>query len=178
MQAGWASPSAGVDPALRDVAIGNGHAVQYRFKAGKAARYNVVFGLCEGWHAKPGQRILTLQIEGKSLRTVDMVAEKGRNHPDMFSFPARDENGDGWIDVAVAAAENSPDKNTILNTLWVFSGEDAPAKEELLAGRSARPPLAHVDCGSDSASNQTPRHDLTLVHLRNTGASPARITPR
>ena len=177
MQAGWASPPAGSDPAFRDVAIGNGHAVQYRFKAGKAAHYNVVFGLCEGWHAKSGQRILTLQIEGKSLRTVDMVAEKGRNHPEMFSFPARDENGDGWIDVAVAAAENSPDKNTILNTLWVFSGEDAPAKEELLAGRSTRPPLAHVDCGSDSASNQTPRHDLTLVHLRNTGASPARITP-
>ena len=177
MQAGWASPPAGSDPAFRDVAIGNGHAVQYRFKAGKAARYTVVFGLCEGWHAKPGQRILTLQIEGKSLRTVDLVAEKGRNHPELFSFPARDENGDGWIDVAVAAAENSPDKNTILNTLWVFSGEDAPAKEELLAGRSTRPPLAHVDCGSDSASNQTPRHDLTLVHLRNTGASPARITP-
>ena len=39
------------------------------------------------------------------------------------------------------------------------------------------PPLAHVDCGSDSASNQTPRHDLTIVHLRNTGASPARVTP-
>ena len=177
MQAGWASPPAGSDPAFRDVAIGNGHAVQYRFKAGKAARYTVVFGLCEGWHAKPGQRILTLQIEGKSLRTVDLVAEKGRNHPELFSFPARDENGDGWIDVAVAAAENSPDKNTILNTLWVFSGEDTPAKEELLAGRSARPPLAHVDCGSDSASNQAPRHDLTLVHLRNTSASPARITP-
>jgi hypothetical protein len=176
-QAGWASPPARSDPAFRDVAIGMGHAVQYRFKVRKASRYTVVFGLCEGYHAKPGQRILTLQIEGKSLRTVDMVAEKGRNHPEVFSFPAQDENGDGWIDIAVAAAENSADKNTILNTLWVFSGEDPPAKEGLLAGRSTQTPLAQVNCGSDSASNQPPRHDLTLVHLRNTGGSLARISP-
>ena len=149
VQTGWASPPAGSDPAFRNVAIGMGHAVQYRFKAGKAARYTVVFGLCEGYHAKPGQRILTLQIEGKSLRTVDMVAEKGRNQPEVFSFPARDENGDGWIDLAVAAAENSPDKNTILNTLWVFSGDVRRPERRLLAGRSPQPPLAHVDCGAD-----------------------------
>ena len=104
-----------------------------------------MFGLCEGYHAKPGQRILTLQIEGKPLRTVDMVAEKGRNQPEVFSFPARDENGDGWIDLAVAAAENSPDKNAILNTLWVFGGEDVPA-EGRIAGRPERAPAAGT-CG-------------------------------
>ena len=159
-QTGWAAPPAGSDPAFRNVAIGWGHAVQYRFKAGKAARYTVVFGLCEGYHAKPGQRILTLQVEGKSLRTVDLVAEKGRNQPEVFSFPARDENGDGWIDLAVAAAENSPDKNTILNTLWVFSGEDVPAEGRTACRRSARPPLAHVDCGAD-LSRRTRRRATT-----------------
>ena len=86
----------------------------------------------------PGQRILTLQIEGKPLRTVDMVAEKGRNQPEVFAFPARDENGDGWVDVAVGAAENSPDKNTILNTLWVLRSDATPYLQELLAGRSSR----------------------------------------
>jgi hypothetical protein len=176
-QTGWAAPPAGSDPAFSNVAIGSGHAIQYRFKAGKAARYTVTFGLCEGYHAKPGQRILTLQIESKSLRTVDLVAEKGRNQPEVFSFPARDENGDGWIDVAVTAAQNSPDKNTILNTLWVFPGSDLPPKEELLAGRSVQPPLAHIDCGADSALDKPPRHDVTLIRLRNTGASVSRVTP-
>jgi len=171
MQAGWAAPPPGCDPAFSNIALGSGHAIQYRFKAGKAGRYTVVFGLCEGYHARPGQRILTLQIEGKSLRTVDLVAEKGRNQPEVYSFPARDENGDGWIDLAVAAAENSPDRNTILNTLWVFAGSDLPSREELLAGRSVRRPLAHLDCGSGSALDQSPRHDVTLVRMRNTGAS-------
>ena len=176
-QSGWAAPPVGSDPAFSNVAIGLGHAIQYRFRAAKAGRYTVVFGLCEGYQAKPGQRLLTLQVEGKPLRTVDLVAEKGRNQPEVFSFPARDENGDGWIDVAVAAAESSPDKNTILNTLWVFPGSDLPPKEELLAGRSARRPLAHVDCGADSALDKTPRHDVTLIRLRNTGASAAPVAP-
>jgi len=176
-QSGWASPPAGSDRAFSNVAIGTGHPVHYRFKAKKGARYTVVFGLCEGYYAKPGQRILTLQVEGKSLRTVDLVAEKGRNQPEVFPFPARDENGDGWIDVAVAAAENSPDKNTILNTLWVFPEADAPGKADLLAGRSATPALAHIDCGADLAGSKSPRHDLVLVRMRNTGTSPASVSP-
>ena len=176
-QSGWAAPPAESDPAFANVAIGSRQAIQYRFKAGKSTRYTVVFGLCEGYHAKPGQRILTLQVEGKSLRTVDLVAEQGRNQPEVYSFPARDENGDGWVNLAVVAATNSPDKNTILNTLWVFPGSDVPAKEELLAGRSLRPPLAHIDCGTDSGRDQPPRHDVTLVRLRNTGTRAARVTP-
>ncbi len=105
------------------------------------------------------------------------MAEKGRNQPEVYSFPACDENGDGWIDLAVAAADDSPDKNTILNTLWVFSGTDVPSKAELVAGQSARAPLAHVDCGNDSELNQPTRHDLALIRLRNTGASEERVAP-
>jgi hypothetical protein len=176
-QAGWASPPPGSDPAFSSIAIGSGHPIQYRFKAKKGARYTVVFGLCEGYHAEPGRRILTLQIGGKSLRTVDMVAEKGRNQPEVFSFPARDENGGGWIDLAVAAAENSPDKNAILNTLWVFRESDAPSRAELLSGLSATPALAHIGCGEASPANKSPRHDLLLVRISNTGAREARVAP-
>ena len=176
-QTGWAAPPAGSDPAFSNIALGSGHAIRYRFKAGKGARYTIVFGLCEGYWTKPGQRILTLQVEGKPLRTVDLVAEKGQNQPAVYSFPARDKNGDGWIDLTVAAATNSPDKNTILSALWVFPGSDLPPKEELLAGRSFLPPLAHIDCGEDSALDKPPRHDVTLIRLRNTGASAARVVP-
>ena len=176
-QIGWAAPPPGSDPAFSNVALGMGHAVHYRFKAKKADQYTVVFGLCEGYYGKPGQRILMLEVEGKPLRTVDMVAEKGRNQPALFSFPARDENGDGWIDVAVAAATNSPDKNTILNTLWVFPGDAKPDQQALLAGRSTWPALAHLDCGADAAANNLSRHDLVLVRMRNTGATPASVSP-
>jgi hypothetical protein len=176
-QRGWASPPAGYDPAFRNVAIGTGHPVQYHFKAEKGARYVVVFGLCEGYWAKPAQRVLELHVEGKSLRTVDMVAEKGRNQPELFSFSAWDENGDGWVDLAVAAARNSPDKNTILNTLWVFRESEAPATPQLVAGRSTTPALAHIDCGAESFASKPPRQDLVTVHLRNTGTSSASVSP-
>jgi hypothetical protein len=176
-QIGWAAPPPGSDPAFSNVAIGMGHPVHYRFKAKKADRYTVVFGLCEGFHGRPGQRILVLEIEGKPLRTVEMVAEKGRNQPALFSFPARDENHDGWVDVAVAAATNSPDTNTILNALWVFPGDAKLDEHALLAGRSTWPALAHLDCGADAAGNQPARHDLVLVRMRNTGAAPASVSP-
>jgi len=43
------------------------------------------------------------------------------------------------------------------------------------------PPLAssnqQTDRGADPAANQTPRHDLALIRLRNTGAKPAPVAP-
>ena len=92
----------------------------------------------------PASAFSRSRSKASPLRTVDLVAEKGRNQPEVFSFPARDENGDGWIDLAVAAADNSPDKNAILNSLWVFKGEAVPPKEELLDGGS--PQLAAGAC--------------------------------
>ncbi|MHB8520283.1 MAG: glucosidase family protein, partial [Limisphaerales bacterium] len=176
-QADWAAPAKSYDAGFRDVAIGFAQPIHYRFPAAKGARYTVVFGLCEGYHPKPGQRILDLQIEGRTRRVVDMVAEKGRNVPELFAFNAQDENGDGGIDVVVAAAANSPDANSILNVLWVFRGTNAPPLDELLAGQSSRPPLAHLSCGASVASHQPPRHDVVIVRLRNTSSVEAKAAP-
>jgi hypothetical protein len=176
-QMGWAAPPRGSDPAFSNAAIGWGHPVHYRFKAKKAERYTVGFGLCEGFHGKAGQRVLVLQIEGKPLRTVDMAAEKGRNQPALFIFPAADENGDGWVDLSVAAAPNSPDTNAILNVLWILPGDAKPDEQGLLEGRSPGPVLAHLDCGADATANKVARHDLVLVHMRNSGTAPASVAP-
>jgi hypothetical protein len=173
----WASPPPATDPAFRNAAIGWNRAVHYRFPAGSGKSYAVVMGLCEGWHHQPGQRILLLEIEGRTRRTVDLVSEKGRNVPMLFPFSARDEDGDGWIEVAVAAAESSPDKNTFLNLLWVFEGSALPATEKLIGGSSDQPALAHLDCGADSALDRPPRHDLVLVRLANHGPVEAQVTP-
>ena len=174
---GWAAPPAGSDPAFANMALGLGHSVHYRFKAKRRGRYTVVFGLCEGFHARAGQRILVLEIEGKPVRTVDMAAEKGRNQPALFAFPAKDENGDGWVDLSVAAATNSPDKNTVLNALWVFGADSRLDEKALLAGRSLWPPLVHLDCGADAAENHPPRHDLVLVRMHNMADTPASVSP-
>lgn len=178
-QAGWAKPPSGVDPAFANVAIGWNGPVQYRFKARPDQQFQVVFGLCEGWHTNAGQRLLDLQVEGRTVRTVDMVAEYGRNVPALFAFAARDENGDGWVDLAVQAAAQSKDKNTILNVLWVFPEGTLPALEPLRAGLEPKNTLAHVDCGVDRTPMARPpaRHDVLLVTLQNTGSRPAELRP-
>ena len=172
----WALPSVPCDPAFRDIAVAMNDSVRFRVRAARGERYTIVLGLCEGWHPKPGQRILDLGLEGKTRKTVDMVAQFGRNVPALFPFDARDENGDGWIDVTIAAAAGSPDRNTILNVLWVFKGE-APPMNELLTGKSSRPALAHVRCGHERRRAGPPRYDVLLARLCNTAAAEVTLTP-
>ncbi len=174
---GWASPKVVCDPAFKNIAVGWGQPIRYRFRTAGSAGYAVVLGLCEGYHQQGGQRLLDLQIEGKRRKTVDIVAAKGQNMPVLFAFDARDEDGDGWIEVAVSAAEGSPDVNAILNVLWVFEGTMAPPKDELLAGRSSRAPLLHVDCGTEQSAAAPPRNDMLILRLRNTGSMEASVTP-
>jgi hypothetical protein len=176
-QVNWAQPPADADPAFRNVAIGWAQPVKYRVQAAPGLRFTVVFGFCEGHHQKPGQRILDLQVEGKTRRTVDLVAEKGRNVPALFDFEAHDENGDGWIDLSVSAAAGAPDVNTILNVLWVFPEAGAPALEELWRGQSSRRPLARVDCGTEVAGAGPARHDVLLLRFRNYRGREGRVAP-
>jgi len=171
----WANPPAGTDPAFRNIAVGWIAPVEFRFKAAKDARYTVVFGLCEGHHAEAGKRVQELKVEGKARDVVDAVAARGKNQPMVRAFSAQDENGDGWIDLAVIPAEKSPDRNTFLNALWVFREGEAPAPDELIAGNS-RAALARVECGGD-AFGAPPRHDLLLARLRNTGALESSAMP-
>ncbi len=172
----WAHPKTPCDAAFRDVAVGWNGEIHYRVQAARSQPYSIVFGLCEGWHAKAGQRIEDLKIEGKTRKTVDMAAAHGKDVPAMFAFDASDEDNDGAIDVTISAAAGSPDGNTILNVLWVFAG-DAPPASELLAGRSSRAPLAHVNCGHEPPRMGPPRHDLLLARMRNTGLSGATLRP-
>ncbi len=178
-QTDWAAPKGNCDPAFRNAAIGFNEPIRYRFRAGAGKACTVVFGLCEGWWDKPGQRPLDLKIEGKTRQTVDLVAEKGRNVPALFPFEAKDEDGDGWIEIAVAAAPGAPDQNTILNVLWIFEGKDSPPVGELKAGRSAWPPLVHLDCGAGSEEAAgPPRYDLLVVSCKNPGPAEVRWAPR
>jgi hypothetical protein len=176
-QTGWAKPPKNTDPAFANVAIGYGRPIDFRFKARSGETFTVVFGLCEGWHTNAAQRVLNLLVNGRAVKTVDLIAEKGRNVPALYAFPARDENGDGWVDLSVAAVQPGWDKNAILNVLLVFHEGDAPPLEQLLRGQTAKPALAHVDCSANTPSSNPPRNDVLLVHLRNTQDQAARIVP-
>ena len=172
---GWAAPTVPCDPAFRDIAVGMGRSIRYAFRAEADRKYTVVFGLCEGWWKEPGKRRLDLQIEGRTCKTLDLVREHGTNVPAIFAFPARDENQDGWIEIAVAAGKDASDKNTILNLLWLFKG-DAPPADQLLSGEANAKALVCVKCGAGPAA-ATPRHDVVLAQFQNMGQSLTSVTP-
>jgi hypothetical protein len=169
----WASPPPDSDPAFSSIAVGHGEPIRYRFRAVDSRGCKVVFGLCEGYHAEKGKRVLDLKIEGKTRKTVDPVAEKGKNVPLLYAMDARDENGDGWIDLAVAAAAESADKNPIVNVLWVFGPEAQIDLRELASGRSSSVALVRHNCGHDGPT----RNDLVLVTVRNTGKVEQTVEP-
>ncbi len=116
----WAELSADVTKQLATIAGGNPSPIYYQIKTKPGASAAVAVALCEGWHDQIGQRVLDITVEGASPRTVDTVADLGKNVAGLFWFDAKDVNRDGLIDLSVKAAKDAKDKNTILNGFWVF----------------------------------------------------------
>ena len=83
----WAQPTGKCDPAYASIAVGWGNAIRYSILGAGSREYTVVFGLCEGYHDS-ADRILDLSIEGKKVKTVDLVGEYGRNTPAAIAIRA------------------------------------------------------------------------------------------
>jgi hypothetical protein len=165
----WAQPAPGVDTALRDVAVHFGGSIKYAV-AGSARR--IALALCEGWWNVPGKRKLILRVEGAEPRTVDTVADIGKNKAALFWFDGRDLNGDGQIDIEVEPGE---DRNTILNGLWIYPADARPDGAALLAGQPGPQLLARM---STATRPGPPRDDLILTRVTNPGHEPRTFQPR
>ncbi|MGD0091875.1 MAG: hypothetical protein ABSE73_18325, partial [Planctomycetota bacterium] len=169
----WAKPAVACDPLFHHILVANHQPLEFRIHAPPGQKLAVAFGLCEGWHKEPGQRILNLNIAGKTRKTVDMVAEKGQNVPAVFAFEDQEAGNDGQLDVAVTAAPGATDDNTILSALWVFTAA-APPAEKLLDGTAGAAAAACIDAAAVSGPK---REDQVLVQLRNTGAAQTSVAP-
>jgi hypothetical protein len=168
----WAHPADGVDAALGNIALHDNGSLRFE-AAGKTRR--IALALCEGWWDQPGRRVEVLRVEGAGPRTVDLVADIGKNKTAVFWFDAKDTNGDGQIDIRVDAAEQSGDKNTILNGLWVFPADAPEDDQALLAGKLNSRAIARLDPASTAGPS---RNDLVLVQVTNTGQETRKFAPR
>ena len=176
---GWAHPPEGVNAWLGSIAVHMGGPIRYEVEVKPGAARRVALALCEGYHDRPGRRVQVLRVEGAEPRTVDTVGDLGKNVAGVFRFDGRDADGDGALTVEVAAAEGASDTNTILNALWVFEPGAACTDADLLAGRADGVAQAAVYPHCDGADvPETPRTDLLLVHVTNTGSEARRIAPR
>lgn len=171
----WAKPPPGTDPSLRHIAVHMGGNIRYELTVPPGSPCRVALALCEGWWNESSKRVQVLRVEGGEPRTVDTVADIGQNKVAAFWFEARDANGDGKIEIAVEAAPQAQDKNTILNGLWVFAANQKPDTELLLAGNLNARALARL---SDGKPGGPARNDLILVHVTNHGPEARTLQPR
>ncbi|MHC4642551.1 MAG: hypothetical protein ACYS32_12975, partial [Planctomycetota bacterium] len=130
----WARPNVACNGCFRDILVGSNRPLVFSYRVEPNKKYRVAFGLIEGWHDKAGVRPLEIRIEGKVVRSVDLIAEHGKNTPVVFLFDAKNENGDGKIEMGIYSPKDAEDKNTILSGLWIFNAEDTPTDKEILTG--------------------------------------------
>ena len=171
----WAKPPAGVSKLLATIDGGRPRPIRYQVKVQPGSSVAVAVALCEGWHDQPGQRVLDITVEGAPVRTVDTVADLGKNVAGAFWFDAKDVNHDGLIDLRIDAAKSAKDKNPILNAFWVF---DKPVKRDdsaLLSG-SLDAQAASVNYAEQSDFDS--RKDFILVDVTNKGDSARTISPK
>jgi len=144
----WGQPNRPCDERFRNTLVGHGRPLGFTFPAESGKEYCVVFGLIESWHEAAGKRPLELRIEGKVIRRVDLIAEYGRHQPVVLRFNAKDENGDGLLEMDIRPVADAEDQNTVLTALWVFETEGVPSDEQILLGRADSQALAIYDANS------------------------------
>ncbi|MHC4315330.1 MAG: hypothetical protein ACYSW3_23030 [Planctomycetota bacterium] len=138
----WAQPNVACHSCFRDIMVGNARPLVFKYRAEPNKKYRVAFGLIEGWHNKAGVRPLEIRIEGKVVRSVDLIGEYGKNTPVVLLFDTKDENGDGKIEMGVYSPKDAEDKNTILSGLWVFDAKAAVNQKDVLADNLDKRALA------------------------------------
>lgn len=144
----WGKPTVPCDPAFRNIRAGmGGEPIRYQFAVPKRSAANVVLGFCESHWAKAGARPLLCRVEGAPTQTVDPVAKWGQHKPGVLQFAARDENGDGKLDISVRAAPGASDRNPILNVIWIFPATTTLKLEDVVAGKLNSAATRYVDVG-------------------------------
>jgi len=145
---GWARPNRACDPAFANIRAGmGGIPIIYRLKVAPGSSHQVAIGLCESHWAISGQRPFVLYVEGGEKRTVDCVAEFGQHVPACLVFDGRDANNDGLLQVVSAPGPGAPDRNPILNVIWVFPTGEYLDPGEVIAGRMNAAAEYYVDVG-------------------------------
>lgn len=170
----WARPSKPCDPSYADILVGyQGATLAFEIQVPPGTAAKVAFGLCEGWWAKPAQRPLKLSLEGGTARQVDPVQDFGQNVPGVYVLEGRDTDGDGKLEARVEAVAGAADRNTILNVLWVFTGE-LPPQDRIIRGEANDAAYAYFPCGGETP----PAHRYTaILQLKNSGAQPQTRRP-
>jgi hypothetical protein len=147
---GWASPLPGFDPAFANIRAGMGGVpIVYRFSVEARAELTVVLGFCESYWSNPGGRMMSCKVEGAPALVVDPIARWTRHQPGGIAFEGVDANGDGALEVLVLPAPGTPDRNPILNAIWLFESALEVGARQVITGRLNAAAIRYVDVGGE-----------------------------
>jgi len=165
----WGRPAPGVDTAFRSVAWGTGRPIVYHVDVPKGSRWNVVLGFIEPHKWKPGLRLIEARVEGADPITVDPLRDSVRNRPYVYSFEARDVNGDGELSIEVHPSPKTPDANVTLSCFWVFPAGTNLDGDALIRGELSEKAEVYYACGQElERSARYPRLDGLLASIGGT----------
>jgi hypothetical protein len=148
----WARPQVGSDARFRSVIIGLSEPLVMKYKGQPGKKYKVAYGLIEGWHKQPGVRSLDIRVNGKKVRTVDLVEEYGHNKSAVLMFDAVGRKRDGVVELGVYSPGKAKDKNTVLSALWIFDADNAPDEETIRKGKADKKALSIIDANTVQSS--------------------------
>ncbi|MEW6358539.1 MAG: hypothetical protein AB1696_19550 [Planctomycetota bacterium] len=147
----WGKPDAPCDASFHNIRAGmGGIPIEYRFAVEKGSARTVALGFCESHHAEAGKRPQIARVEGAADQAIDPIAKWGQHKPGCLVFDAKDANGDEWIEIAVLPKEGAPDRNPILNTIWIFPAKTAIDAAQVISGAMNKKAEHYVDVGGPS----------------------------
>jgi hypothetical protein len=154
---GGAKPEGTCDPACRNIRAGmGGVSIRYRFAVKPKSAAGVALGFCESHWDRRGQRPMLCLVEGAPAEVIDPIARWGRHKPGVLVFRARDQNGDGKIDITVRPAAGAPDRNPILNAIWFFPPNKTPEPAKIVSGEATASAMRYVDVGGQNDQSLYP----------------------
>ena len=153
----WARPGTRCDPAFGSIRAGlGGIPIRYEVALEPGASRTVALGFCESHHDAPGQRVMTVAVEGTPARTLDPIESWGRHRPGALVFAGRDLDRDGRLRIEVAPHSRSADRNPILNVVWIFNTGHAVDTAALVAGKLNAAAKLKIDVGGEQDQSLYP----------------------
>jgi len=160
---GWAKPLSGYDPAFANIRAGlGGVPIVYRFAVEPKAERDVVLGFCESYWTSAGNRFMSCKVEGAAAVVVDPLARWGRHQPGGLALEGRDSNGDGWLEILILPGPSTPDRNPILNAIWLFEPTLEVEATQVITGRLNAAAERYVDVGGAPDQSLLPQGKLEL----------------
>ena len=136
-----------------------GQPIVCEFTAQPNTPYQVFIGLTEAHWDRPGQRVVDLEVGGKTMAAVDTFQKaKGQPHGYLFRAAA---DGEGRLLARIAPHPGSPDQNPVVCGVLLFP-DDAALDADSIIHKRAPEPLAALLAGA-------PDENLRRL-LRNRGA--------